>query len=143
MQVAKSFGHDCDHVSGIGINVSVVLGHDGGGGERTNGSHSGGHQLDWDIPNGEDLLCLGVVGYAKSINQFDAQNVVIQMFTDQKGTYGFSILVGGRKGVGPIEFEIIVAGPDDICSMIGTLGMREVLMEGLQGLTGSSRPSVV
>ena len=65
------------------------------------------------------------------------------MFTDQNGTYGLSILVGGWKSVGTIEFETVVAGPDDICLMTGTLGMREVLLEGLQGQTGSSCPRIV
>ena len=58
-QMTKFRGHDRDHMGGIGIDVSSVLGRDGGGGERTNGSLSGGHQLVLDIRNGEDLLCLG------------------------------------------------------------------------------------
>ena len=53
------------------------------------------------------------------------------MFADQEGTQGLSILVGGRKGVGPVQFEVVVAGPNDIGSMIGSLGMGEVLLEGL------------
>ena len=38
LQMAKSMGHDRDHKGGIGIDVSGVLGRDGGRGEGTNGS---------------------------------------------------------------------------------------------------------
>ena len=95
------------------------------------GSLSGGNELVLNVRNGEDLLSFGIVGHAESVDQVDAQNVVIQMFADQEGTQGLSILVGGRKGVGPVQFEVVVAGPNDIGSMIGSLGMREVLLEGL------------
>ena len=42
-----------------------------------------------------------------------ALNVLIQMLTDQKGAQGFPIFAGGRKGIGPIELEVVVAGHDD------------------------------
>ena len=31
------------------------------------------------------------------------------------------IFVGGQKGIGPIEFEVVVAGPNDVGSVIGSL----------------------
>ena len=134
-------------MGGIGIDVPSVLGCDGGRGEGTNGSLSCGNELVLDVQNGEDLLCFGIIGHAESVDQVDAQNVLIQVFADLEGTQGLSILVGGRKGIGPsigpVEFEVIVAGPNDICLMIGSLGMREVLLEGLQGQTGSSCPCIV
>ena len=68
LQMAKSRGHDRDHVGGIGIDESSVLGPDGGCGERTNGSFSCGHQLVLDVRNGEDLLGFGIIAHAERID---------------------------------------------------------------------------
>ena len=141
--MAKSTGHDCDHMGGIWIDVPGVLGHDGGRGKGTNGNLSGGNELVLKVRNSEDWLSFGIIGHAESVDQVDAQNVVVQIFADQEGAQGLSIFVGGRKCIGSIEFEAVVAGPNDIRSMIGKLGMSEVLLEGLQGQTGSSRPRIV
>ena len=139
----KSTGHDRDHMGGIEINVSGVLGRDGGRGEGTNGSLSGGDKLVPDVQNCENLLCLGIIGNAESVDLVETQNVVIQVFADQERAQGLAIFVGGQECVGSIKFEVVVAGPDDVCSMIRLLGMREVLLEGLQGQTGSSRPRII
>ena len=127
LQMAKSSGHDCDHTGCIWIDVPGVLGRDGGRGEMTNGSLSSGNELVLNVRNGENLLSLAIIGHAKSVDQVDAQNVIVQMIADQEGAQGLSILVGGRECVGSMEFEFVVR------SMIGLLGMREVLLEGLQG----------
>ena len=143
LQVAKSSGHDGDHMCCRWTDVPGVLGRDGGCGERTYGSLSSGDMLVFHVRNGKNLLSLGVVGHAEGVSQVDAQNVVVQTFTDQEGAQSLSIFVGGWKGIGPIEFEVVVAGPNDVRSVIGSLSMREVLLESLQGQAGSSRPRIV
>ena len=65
------------------------------------------------------------------------------MFTDQKGAQGLPILVGGRQSVDPLKLEVVVSGPDDVSPVVGLFGMGEVLLEGLQGQTGSSRPRII
>ena len=52
-------------------------------------------------------------------------------------------LVGGRKSVYPVEFEVIISGYDNVGLVIEMFGFREVLLDGVQGQTGSSRPHVV
>ena len=90
LQVTKSSGHDGDHMGCIWINVPGVLGRDGGRGERTNGSLSSGNELVFHVRNGEDLLSLGIVGHAESVDQVDAQNVVIQTFWNLSSLFGLS-----------------------------------------------------
>ena len=77
------------------------------------------------------------------MNQVDAKDVVIQMFTDQKGAQGLPILAGGRQRVGPIELEVVVSSPNDVSQVVGSFGMGEVFLEGLQGQTGSSRSRII
>ena len=65
------------------------------------------------------------------------------MSADHESAQGLPVLVGGRKGVGPIETKVIVAGPDDVRFVVRTLSMREVLLESLQREAGSNRPRIV
>ena len=69
----------------------------------------------------------------QGIDQIDAENVVVQMFADHEGAQGLSVLVGGRKGVGPVEAKVVVAGPENVGLVVGALSVREVLLESLQG----------
>ena len=82
LQVAKSSGHDGDHMCCIWVNVPGVLGRDGGRGERTNGSLSSGNELVFHLRNGEDLLSLGIIRHAEGVDQVDAKNIVVQTFAD-------------------------------------------------------------
>ena len=82
--MSESSGHDRGLVGVVGVDVTCILGRDGGRGEPTIGILAGGHQLIVDIRNGEDLLGLGIVGHAQVMNQIDTQDVVVQMITDQK-----------------------------------------------------------
>ena len=74
-----------------------------------------------------------MASYAQGIDQIYAENVVVQMFADHEGAQGLSVFVGGRKCVGPIETKVIVAGPDYVGLVVGTLRVGEVLLESLQG----------
>ena len=71
-----------------------------------------------DVRNGEDLLRLVIIEHEESVDQVHTQYVVIQVFADQERAQGLTIFVGGWKCVGSIEFEVVVAGPNDVCSMI-------------------------
>ena len=70
LQMPESSGHECGR-------MTCVFGRDGGHGERTNGSLSGGHQLILVVRNGEDLLSFGIVGHAQVMNQVDAKDVIV------------------------------------------------------------------
>ena len=132
LEVAKSSRHDGDHVSGVGVNVSGELGRDACGRERTDRGFPCGDKLVFHVRNGKDLLGFGVIAHAQGIDQIDTENVVVQVFADHEGAQSLSVFVGGRKCVGPVEAKVVVAGTDNVGLVVGTLSVREVLLESLQ-----------
>ena len=74
----------------------------------------------------------GIIAHAQSIDQIYAENVVVQVFADHEGAQSLSVFVGGRKCVGSVEAKVVVAGTDNVGLVVGTLSVREVLLESLQ-----------
>ena len=131
--MAESSGHDGDHVSGVGVNVPGEFGRDACGRKRTDRGFPRGNELVFHVRNGKDLLGFGVIAHAQGIDQVYAEDVVVQVLADHEGAKSLPVPVGGRKGVGPIEAKVVVAGTDNVGLVVGTLSVRDVLLESLLG----------
>ena len=69
-------------MSGKRVDMACVSGRNDFCREWPNGDLPGGDQGVFGFQNGEYMLSAGVVGHPQVIDEVDAKDIVVQMFTD-------------------------------------------------------------